>query len=300
MMMMEELRCFYGGLCLFQEKLHLKDSEISRLSRIRDDVESELEELTASLFEEAHKMVRDANVKQSSAEKALAEANMKVDGLETEVSALKALVLTSTPSQPNKHLHPQLMPQEGGGGDSKKRGKRSGGLGFSNRNGSSESVASNGSLKMNGYSPVATASTPGGGHRRLNSDSEAGGGKKPSSPSSSASSSPKPSLSFSLSSSAADPPEADDFQGPLRSMDPTLRKDFLHWHKHPTLSRPSSAFVDRLFREDVDPCLAFPNSRLSASVAEAVKANTLCLTPVKDFSKVPKECALMQAPVLCR
>ena len=29
---------------------------------------------------------------------------LKVDGLETEVSALKALVITSTPSQPNKHL----------------------------------------------------------------------------------------------------------------------------------------------------------------------------------------------------
>ncbi len=61
-----------------QEKLHTKDAEISRLSRIRTDVESELEDLTASLFEEAHKMVRDANVKQAASEKALVEANMKV------------------------------------------------------------------------------------------------------------------------------------------------------------------------------------------------------------------------------
>lgn len=75
---------------------------------LRDDVEHELEDLTASLFEEAHKMVRDANVKQASAEKGLVEANMKIDGLETEVSALKTLVLTSTPSQPNRHLHPQI------------------------------------------------------------------------------------------------------------------------------------------------------------------------------------------------
>ena len=36
------------------------------------------------------------------------EAAMKIDGLETEVAALKDLVLTSTPSKPNKHLHPQL------------------------------------------------------------------------------------------------------------------------------------------------------------------------------------------------
>ena len=34
---------------------------------------------------------------------------MKVEGLETEVAALKTLVLTSTPSQPNKHLHPQVL-----------------------------------------------------------------------------------------------------------------------------------------------------------------------------------------------
>lgn len=32
----------------------------------------------------------------------------KVDGLQTEVAALKALVITSTPSKPNRHLHPQL------------------------------------------------------------------------------------------------------------------------------------------------------------------------------------------------
>ena len=53
-------------------------------------------------------MVQEANVKRASAEKYLAESNMKIDGLETEVAALKTLVLTSTPSQPNRHLHPQL------------------------------------------------------------------------------------------------------------------------------------------------------------------------------------------------
>ena len=46
--------------------------------------------------------------RQVSAEKVSVEANMKIEGLETEVAALKTLVLTSTPSQPNKHLHPQV------------------------------------------------------------------------------------------------------------------------------------------------------------------------------------------------
>ena len=33
---------------------------------------------------------------------------MKIEGLETEVAGFKDMVLTSTPSKPNKHLHPQI------------------------------------------------------------------------------------------------------------------------------------------------------------------------------------------------
>jgi hypothetical protein len=39
----------------------------------------------------------------------LKEANGKIDVLQAEVKALKELVLTSTPSTPNKHLHPHLI-----------------------------------------------------------------------------------------------------------------------------------------------------------------------------------------------
>lgn len=53
-------------------------------------------------------MVREANEKQAAAEKALKESQMKVDVLTAEVAALKTLVLTSTPSRPNPHLHPQI------------------------------------------------------------------------------------------------------------------------------------------------------------------------------------------------
>lgn len=52
-------------------------------------------------------MVREANIKQAAAEKALKESTMKVDVLTAEVAALKTLVLTSTPSKPNLHLHGQ-------------------------------------------------------------------------------------------------------------------------------------------------------------------------------------------------
>jgi len=91
-----------------QSELKLKEEQVLKLSRIRDDVERELEDLTASLFQEAHKMVQEANIKRAQAEKSLAESDMKVDGLQTEVAALKTLVITSTPSMPNKHLHPHI------------------------------------------------------------------------------------------------------------------------------------------------------------------------------------------------
>nr|XP_046209514.1 guanine nucleotide exchange factor for Rab-3A-like [Oncorhynchus gorbuscha] len=107
-----------------QKELKLKDKECERLSLIRDQLEQELEELTASLFEEAHKMVREANVKQAAAEKQLKEAQGKIDVLQAEVSALKTMVLTSTPSSPNRQAHPQLLSP---GTRSKGAGPRHGG-----------------------------------------------------------------------------------------------------------------------------------------------------------------------------
>ncbi|XP_027993302.2 guanine nucleotide exchange factor for Rab-3A isoform X7 [Eptesicus fuscus] len=92
-----------------QKELKLKDEECERLSRVREQLERELEELTASLFEEAHKMVREANTKQAASEKQLKEARGKIDMLQAEVTALKTLVITSTPASPNRELHPQLL-----------------------------------------------------------------------------------------------------------------------------------------------------------------------------------------------
>ncbi|XP_073903202.1 guanine nucleotide exchange factor for Rab-3A isoform X5 [Castor canadensis] len=62
-----------------QKELKLKDEECERLVKVREQLEQELEELTASLFEEAHKMVREANMKQAASEKQLKEAWGKVD-----------------------------------------------------------------------------------------------------------------------------------------------------------------------------------------------------------------------------
>ncbi|XP_062850731.1 rab-3A-interacting protein isoform X1 [Trichomycterus rosablanca] len=87
-----------------QRELKLKDEECERLSKVRDQLGQELEELTASLFEEAHRMVQEANVKQATAEKQLKEALGKIDVLQAEVAALKTLVMSTSPTSPCKDL----------------------------------------------------------------------------------------------------------------------------------------------------------------------------------------------------
>lgn len=93
---------------LLKKQLKDKDDTILKLNDIRNNLESEIQELSASLFEQAYLMVNEARAETAQSEKLLKEANGKIDVLQAEVKALKELVLTSTPSTPNKHLHPQL------------------------------------------------------------------------------------------------------------------------------------------------------------------------------------------------
>uniref|UniRef100_A0A3P8PML6 GDP/GTP exchange factor Sec2 N-terminal domain-containing protein n=1 Tax=Astatotilapia calliptera TaxID=8154 RepID=A0A3P8PML6_ASTCA len=200
-----------------KNELKLKDKECERLSQVRNQLEQELEELTASLFEEAHKMVRDANVKQAASEKQLKEAQGKIDVLQAEVTALKTLVLTSTPSSPNRQLHPQL-----------------------------QSSGTRGSYKS---------------HIRNKSASGA----------------------FPLSPS----PDLNPIENLWRElkMDSILFAEFLMWKEHPSLDR-SSAFLSRIYREDIGPCLSFTRSELSHLVQSAVENNSLTIEPVA-MSAVP-------------
>ncbi|XP_003465993.1 guanine nucleotide exchange factor for Rab-3A isoform X6 [Cavia porcellus] len=195
-----------------QKELQLKDAECARLCRIREQLERELEELTASLFEEAHKMVREANTKQAASEKQLKEARGKIDMLQAEVTALKTLVITSTPASPNRELHPQLL-----------------------------SPTKAGPRKM---------------HARHKSTSSA----------------PCPALC-----PAAGQGLAQDKEG--REVDMTLFAEFQAWRAAPTLDK-ACPFLDRVYREDVGPCLDFTMHELSALVRGAVEDNTLTIEPV--------------------
>ncbi|KAI4825286.1 guanine nucleotide exchange factor for Rab-3A isoform X4 [Pseudochaenichthys georgianus] len=232
-----------------KKELKLKDKECERLSRVRNQLEQEMEELTASLFEEAHKMVNEANVKQAGAEKQLKEAQGKIDVLQAEVTALKTLVLTSTPSSPNRQLHPQLQASGARGG----------------------------------YRHV-------GGHVRNKSAS----GAFPSVPGK------QENTSLSIQPAAKED----------REMDSVLFAEFLMWKENLSVER-SSAFLSRVYREDIGPCLSFTKSELSQLVQSAVENNSLTIEPVAmsalpmvKASAVecggPKKCALSGMSRLCR
>uniref|UniRef100_A0A493TWK8 RAB3A interacting protein like 1 n=1 Tax=Anas platyrhynchos platyrhynchos TaxID=8840 RepID=A0A493TWK8_ANAPP len=194
-----------------QKELKLKDKECERLSKVREQLEQELEELTASLFEEAHKMVREANMKQAAAEKQLKEARGKIDMLQAEVTALKTLVITSTPSSPNWELHPQLQ------------------------------------------SPSKAVFRK--GHARNKSTSSA--------------------MITAASHNAAPEPVSRE----CKEVDSVLFTEFQSWKESPTLDK-SCSFLDRIYREDVGPCLDFSKQELSELVRAAVEQNTLTIEPV--------------------
>ncbi|XP_012884768.1 PREDICTED: guanine nucleotide exchange factor for Rab-3A isoform X2 [Dipodomys ordii] len=195
-----------------QKELKLKDEECERLYKVREQLERELEELTASLFEEAHKMVREANMKQATSEKQLKEAWGKIDMLQAEVTALKTLVITSTPASPNRELHPQLL------------------------------------------SPTKTG--PRKGHSRHKSTSNA---------------------LCPVVCPAAGRTLTPDKEG--KEVDTTLFAEFQAWRASPTLDK-TCPFLERVYREDVGPCLDFTMHELSALVRAAVEDNTLTIEPI--------------------
>eukprot|EP00063_Salmo_salar_P006713 XP_013981548.1 PREDICTED: guanine nucleotide exchange factor for Rab-3A-like isoform X6 [Salmo salar] len=275
-----------------QQELKLKDKECERLSQVRDQLEQELEELTASLFEEAHKMVREANVKQAAAEKQLKEAQGKIDVLQAEVSALKTMVLTSTPSSPNRQAHPQLLSP----------GTRSKGASPRHGGGHTRNKSASWALPL---APGGNLDPPSVSLQPVRED------KEPTVPAL---------LSLILClvpghsiSVTYEPYWAEKGEGPRslsRQMDNVLYAEFLTWKDRPSLDR-KSAFLGRIYREDIDPCLSFTESELSQSVQNAVENNSLTIEPVAVSTLPvvkanavecggPKKCALSGLSRSCK
>ncbi|XP_056382750.1 guanine nucleotide exchange factor for Rab-3A isoform X4 [Hyla sarda] len=263
-----------------QKELKLRDEECERLSKVREQLEQELEELTASLFEEAHKMVRDANIKQAASEKQLREAHGKIDMLQAEVTALKTLVITSTPSSPNRDLHPQLQSPS--------------------KNALRKGHARNKSTGCAAVVPLAPPPQP------VNAEAKEF--------------STVPSLLSLLLCIVPgkvvhltyEPgwPLSDDSSSSFRQVDTILYSEFMEWKENPTLDK-SCPFLSRIYKEDIKPCLDFAKKELSEQVLIAVEDNTLSVEPVTQptlpvvkASAIerggPRKCALSGLSRSCR
>ncbi|KAM6896257.1 rab-3A-interacting protein isoform 3-T3 [Lycodopsis pacificus] len=182
---------------------------------VREKGNERLKEELAKAQREAHKMVREANVKQANAEKQLKEALGKIDVLQAEVQALKTLVLSS-PTSPLGEL-----PSSGGG--------------------------------------VKTPFRK--GHSRNKSTSSAMLGTQP------------------------DPSATQPIVRECREVDSQLFSDFKAWREEPTLDR-GCCFLERVYREDIYPCLTFNKCELGSAILEAVEQNTLSVEPV-GFQPLP-------------
>nr|XP_061839564.1 rab-3A-interacting protein-like isoform X3 [Nerophis lumbriciformis] len=227
------------------EECSVLSNSLSRLRspsvmEVREKGYERLKEELAKAQREAHKMVREANVKQANAEKQLKEALDKIDVLQAEVQALKTLVLSS-PTSPVGEL-----PLVGAGGKTPFRK----------------------------------------GHSRNKSTSSAILGTQP------------------------DPSATQPIVRECREADPQLFTEFKAWKEEPTLDR-CCCFLERIYREDISPCLTFSKSELGSSILEAVEQNTLSVEPV-GFQPLPvvkasavecggpKKCALSGQTKTCK
>uniref|UniRef100_A0A8C4UZ02 RAB3A interacting protein like 1 n=2 Tax=Falco tinnunculus TaxID=100819 RepID=A0A8C4UZ02_FALTI len=300
-----------------QKELKLKDKECERLSKVREQLEQELEELTASLFEEAHKMVREANTKQAASEKQLREARGKIDMLQAEVTALKTLVITSTPSSPNRELHPQLQSPSKAvfrKGHGRNKSTSSAMVSAASQNVTPEPVSHERrelflhclSLPLPSKSGLPALLSlllciiPG---KAIHLTYEPGWQVLGADASSSLRQvtwgqvGPVTSHTSSLSVLASFYanvlffsfffffsfvfvfPSYGSEAVSWYQVDSILFAEFQAWKESPTLDK-SCSFLDRIYREDVGPCLDFTKQELSELVRVAVEQNTLTIEPV--------------------
>ncbi|KAG7320130.1 hypothetical protein KOW79_015983 [Hemibagrus wyckioides] len=226
-----------------EDPMGLSTDSLSRLRspsvmEVREKGYERLREELTKAQREAHKMVREANVKQANAEKQLKEALGKIDVLQAEVAALKTLVLSTSPTSPCKEL------------------------------------------------PSGSKVPFKKGHVRNKSTSSA-------------------MLGSQQELSVPQPIVRD-----CKEVDSILFSEFKVWKEEPTLER-SCCFLERIYREDIYPCLTFCKSELGSAILEAVERNTLSVEPV-GFQPLPvvkasavecggpKKCALSGQTKTCK
>jgi len=91
--MVENLESIKKELSEVKQELAEKCEECDKLKLYRNTLDNETHDLTASLFEEANKLVQNAFKKQQDAESKLKQACQEIEALKIEVATLKALSL---------------------------------------------------------------------------------------------------------------------------------------------------------------------------------------------------------------
>ncbi|KAG7225553.1 hypothetical protein INR49_004959 [Caranx melampygus] len=93
------------------------------------------------------------------------------------------------------------------------------------------------------------------------------------------------STSSAILGTQPDPSATQPIVRECREVDSQLFSEFRAWKEEPTLDR-SCCFLERVYREDIYPCLTFSKSELGSAILEAVEQNTLSVEPV-GFQPLP-------------
>lgn len=210
-------------------------------------------------------MVREANTRQATAERLLEESRMKVEVLAAEVIALKTLVLTSTPARPNPHLHPQI--------DTRSRSNNTddsssqGGL-FTKKHRRSPTNLNN------KYSPPESPQK----EQKLFEKNGVINDKN--------------SMEQIIRDKNCDRDDASEHDKDKDKdnkdfgieIDPKLHMEFLRWKENPCIDM-NNQFILRIFHEDIDLCLDFPNIDLGIKVRQALLDGIIFIEAISDKKK---------------
>ena len=316
-------------LAYLTNKLRLKEDEIVKLSKFRSQVELELDDLTACLFEEANRMVWEAKTQRAKAEKALKEANMKIDVLQAEVKALKVLVLTSSPTVNSRTLPSSGLAQRNGPFGRLAKSSKTSGLrailqraSLAGATGRIKSASSNESGVVSTNKSLIKHHHPRTiGCKRSSSNFDLG--------EESVQTTLKDGTIYQQTSSHTQikgrihlHDENISISG-VGEIDPLFFEEFILWRKIPKLDLESSGFIKRLYQEEIRPALNFKNQTLTQRLVEAISHNNVIIELNTDSSVVAKlvvntfsrfhrcinkpnfkfiyrKCALLELPRICR
>ena len=90
----------------------------------------------------------------------------------------------------------------------------------------------------------------------------------------------------------------------LKWVDPVVKKEYMDWIHAPNLDKNQSQFLKRLYLEDIEPCMTFPNKSLALKIIQSIESNTLSISPIvlpkNSSGEMPNFCALFNTSLLCQ